>query len=152
MTAVRIRIVPMRKLKARTLMVFGLSILFYFFFDFCKHAPGLGVSDPFASDPYDAVGSFGIQFALLAAFLTLVRVFRPYPQKEAAPGQILLTLRAGTVVLLSVTVTLAADAIGLARAVLMSGVFPAAGPLAALVTGMALVTLAEGWTLSLIHI
>ncbi len=146
MTAIRIRIVSMQKIKASALLVFSLSILFYFFFDFCKHAPSLGVSNPFASDPYDAVGSFGIQLAMLAALLTLVRAFRPYPQKEAAPGQILLALRGGTVVLLSVIVTLAADAIGLARAVLTSGVFTAAGPLAGLVGVMMLITLAVGWT------
>lgn len=145
MTACRIRIVSMRKLKALALFVFGLSILFYFFFDFCKHTPSLGAANPFASDPYDAVGSFGIQLALLSALLTLIRTFRPFPQKEAAPGQILLTLRTGTVVLLSVTVTLAADAIGLARSIGAGGASPVAWALVALVTGMVLVTLAAGW-------
>ena len=135
----------MRKLKASALFIFGLSILFYFFFDYCKHAPGIGVSNPFAEDPYDAVGSFGIQLAFLSALLMLVCVFRPYPQKEAAPCQVLLTLRAGLAALLSVAITLAADGIGLARAVVTSGIFPAVGSLAGLGGGMALLTLASGW-------
>ena len=48
--------------------------------------------------------------------------------------------------LLSVTVTLAADAIGMARSIVTDGPSPVAWALAALVTGMALVTLATGWT------
>ena len=135
----------MRRLKASALIVFCLSILFYFFFDYCKHAPGLGVSNPFASDPYDAVGSFGIQLALLAGLLMLVRVFRPYPQAGAASRQLLLALRAGTVALLSGAVMLVVDIIGLVREVITNGVFPAAVPLAALVGGMTLVALAIGF-------
>jgi hypothetical protein len=136
----------MRKLKASAPVIFGLSILFIVFFQFCKHAPGIGVTNPFAEDPYDAVGSFGIQLALLAALLMLVRTFRPYSQTGTPPAQTLLALRAGAVTLLSVAVTLAADAIGLARTIVTDGVFPATGALAGLVGGMALVTLAAGWT------
>jgi hypothetical protein len=138
----------MKRLRLAALLVFGLSIIFYLFFDFCKHAPALGTANPFAEDPYDAVGSFGIQLAFVSALLTLLRAFRPYPQKEATAGQVLILLRSGAVALLSVTVTLAADAIGLGRAVVTYGGFPAAGPLAALMGGMALVTLAAGWVVS----
>ena len=136
----------MRKLKTSALLVFGLSILFYFFFDFCKHAPGIGAANPFATDPYDAVGSFGIMLALLGALLMLVRVFRPYPQTRMPPAQLLLALRAGVVTLLSVTVTLAADAIGLARDMFTNGSSPAVWRLAGLVGGMTLLTLSVGWT------
>jgi hypothetical protein len=135
----------MRALKITTLVVFGLSILFVFFFQYCKHAAELGDTNPFAEDPYDAVGSFGIQLALLAGLLMLVRVFRPYPQGGAVPTQALLALRAGTVTLLSVAATLAADLIGLARTIVTDGIFPAAGLLAGLVGGMALLTLAVSW-------
>jgi hypothetical protein len=134
----------MKRLKSAALLVFGLSILFYTFFDYCKHAPALGTTNPFAEDPYDAVGSFGIQLAFVSALLTLVCVFRPYPQDGMPSAQLLLVLRGGTVALLSVVMTLVADAIGLVRTVLMSGVFPAVGPLAALLGGLALVTLAAG--------
>jgi hypothetical protein len=136
----------MRKLKASALMIFGLSILFYLFFDYCKHAPTLVAANPFAEDPYDAVGSFGIQLAFVSALLGLVCVFRSSPPTGMPPTQILLALRSGAVVLLTVTVTLAADAIGLARAVITNGIFPAAAPLAGLLGGMALLTLTAGWT------
>ena len=135
----------MRKLKTSALLVFGLSILFYLFFDFCKHAPGIEAANPFASDPYDAVGSFGLMLAMLAALLMLVRVFRPYPQTRMPPAQLLLALRAGAVTLLSVIVTLTSDAIGLARDMLTNGASPAAWRLADLVGGMTLLTLAVGW-------
>jgi hypothetical protein len=135
----------MKRQKFASLVILGLSILFYLFFDFCKHTPALGSTNPFGEDPYDAVGSFGIFLTFVSAVLTLLRAFHPSQQKEATGGQVWLFLRAGTVALLTVVVTLAADAIGLARAVVMSGTFPAAGPLAGLVGGMALVTLAAGW-------
>jgi hypothetical protein len=136
----------MGKLKACTLMVFGLSILFTLFFDFNKHASALGVANPFALDPYDAVGSLGIQLALLSALLMLIRAYRPYPQSGVPPAQFVLAMRSGTVVLLSVTVTLVADAIGLMRAILIGGASAVAWTLAGLLAGMALVTLASGWT------
>lgn len=137
--------VPMPRFKASALVIFGLSILFLLFFQFCKQAPDLRPVNPFAEDPYDAVGSGGIQLALLAALLTLIHVFRPYPQSGMPSAQILLTLRGGTVALISVAVTLAPDAIGLARYLLTSGAFPATWKLAGLVGGMALLTLAAGW-------
>lgn len=145
MTAIKIRIIFMKRLKLAALFVLGLSILFYFFFDYCKHTSALGTANPFASDPYDAVGSFGIQLALLSALLTLIREFRPYPGNVIPPAQLLLARRGGTVVLLTVTVTLAADTIGLARSIVTSGASPAAWMLAGLLGGTALVTLAASW-------
>lgn len=137
----------MKQLKPVSLLVFGLSALFYIFFDFCKHAPILGAANPFAEDPYDAVGSFGIQLAFFTAFLMLVRVFHPYSKSGIPSFQITLALRSGMVVVLSIAVTLAADAIGLARAVFMDGVFSSAWRLAGLIAGMTLLTLAAGWAL-----
>jgi hypothetical protein len=49
------------------------------------------------------------------------------------------------VALLSVAITLAADAVGLVRTVFTNSVFPATGALAGLVGGMALITLVAGW-------
>ena len=128
----------MRKIKLSSLLVFGLSILLVFFFQYCKHAPGLGAANPFGEDPYDAVGSFAVLLAPLGALLMLVRVFRPFPGGWPDDGQLLSILRSGAVSLLAVGVTLVADAAGLGRALLTSGFFPAAVPLAALVGGMAL--------------
>ena len=145
MTAIRIRIISMKRLKLGALFVFGLSLLFYVFFDYCKHAATLGTSNPFASDPYDAVGSFGIQLALLSALLTLIREFRPYPGTNVPPAQLLLALRGGAVVLLAVTVTLAADTIGLVRSIVTGGASPVAWALAGLLGGMTFATLAVSW-------
>jgi hypothetical protein len=136
----------MRRLKLGSLLVVGISILFLAFFQYTKHAPGVGTANPFGEDPYDAVGSFGVLLAPLAALLGLVRAFRSYPQTQPDPDQLRTLLHSGTVALLAIAVTLAADALGLGRALLIGGLFPAAGPLAELVAGMALLTLLASWT------
>jgi len=136
----------MKRFKPAALLVFSLAIIFFLFFDFSKHDPVLGASNPFAEDPFDAVGSFGIQLAFVSALLTMLHAFRPTKQIEGASEQALLLLRAGTVSLLSVIITLGADGIGLVRAVLTYGDFPAAGPLVAMLSGMAFITLTVGWT------
>jgi hypothetical protein len=135
----------MKQSKLAVLVVFGLSILFCTFFDYCKHAPALGTANPYGLDPYDAVGSFGIQLALLAALMTLLREFRPYPRNVVPPAQLLLILRGGTVVLLAVTITLTTDAIGLARSIVTGGGSPAAWTLAGLLGWMAFGTLVASW-------
>jgi hypothetical protein len=135
----------MQKIKASTLMILGLSITFYLFFDFSKHAPALGAVNPFAEDPYDAVGSFGIQLTFVSVLLALIRTFRPYADGGMPPAQLLLVLRAKTVALLSILMTLVADIIGLVRSLFVYGVFPAAIPLALLLCGMILLTLTVGW-------
>lgn len=139
----------MRKIRTSALLVLILAILFYLFFDFTKHAPNLGAANPFSEDPYDAIGSFGIQLALFAALLTLVRAFRPYQQKDTPVMQTLLLRRGEAVALLTVAVTLISDAIGLVRAVIEGGIFPEAEPLAALLGGMLSLTLVVGWEVSL---
>ena len=136
----------MQNIKISTLMIFGLSIIFYLFFDFSKHTPVLATTNPFAEDPYDAFGSFGIQLTIVSALLMLIRVFRPYTNGEMPPAQLLLALHSGCVSLFSISVTLVADVIGLVRPFLVGGVFPAAVPLFVLLTGMSLLTLATGWT------
>ena len=40
--------------------------------------------NPFGEDPYDAVGSFAVQFVLFMMLVSLVRAFRPLSE-EAAP-------------------------------------------------------------------
>jgi hypothetical protein len=65
-------------------------VSFYLFFQTSKHNPALSSVNAFADDPYDAVGSFGVQFALFTALLSLVRAFRPYQSDEALDGQELL--------------------------------------------------------------
>jgi hypothetical protein len=104
-----------RSLKTISFVVFLLTIFFLAFFDNSKNIPLLAVVNPFAEDPYDAVGSFGIQLALFAALLSLIRAFRPYATEEIPSHQQLLILRAETVALLSIIVTLSADIVALLR-------------------------------------
>ena len=101
--------------------------------------------NPFGEDPFDAVGSFSVQLAVLAAGLGLVRAYRPYLATGAPSSQALLILRTGTVALLAVAVTLVADAIGLARSTVIGAGSPEVGMLAALLGGMAVLNLLVGW-------
>jgi len=135
----------MGRLKLGSLLVLALSLLFFVFFQYTKHAPGLGDANPFGEDPYDAVGSFGVLLAPFAGLLAIIRAFRPYLKGRPEPRQFRSLLRSGTVALLAIAVTLAGDVIALGRAVLAGGIFPAAGPLAGLLGGMGLLTLLAGW-------
>jgi hypothetical protein len=92
-----------------------LTIFFLAFFENSKNIPLLAVVNPFAEDPYDAVGSFGIQLAFFAVLLSLIRAFRPYATKEIPFNQQLLILRGETVALLSIIVTLTGDIVALLR-------------------------------------
>jgi hypothetical protein len=75
----------------------------------------LASANPFVEDPYDAVGSFGIQLAMATALLSVLRAFRPNPERQSPGVRMPLIIRACAVSLLSVLVTLAADGIALAR-------------------------------------
>jgi hypothetical protein len=89
------RINTMTRLQPAALLVFVLSILFYFFFDYCKHAPMLGAANPFAEDPYDAVGSFGIQLAFVSAVamgLLLILAEAVAEGTASSPGRMLLVV------------------------------------------------------------
>ena len=81
-----------RSFKTISFVVFLLTIFFLAVFDNSKNIPLLAVVNPFAEDPYDAVGSFGIQLAFFAAFLSLIRAFRPYATKEIPSDQLSLIL------------------------------------------------------------
>ena len=96
------------------IIVFGLAALFYCSFMFAKHDPMLRRAIPFGDDPYDAVGSFGVVVGVLIALLSLVRAFRRYRPAASITQQIYL-LRAQQAVILAVFITLASDAIAMAR-------------------------------------
>jgi hypothetical protein len=82
-----------KQLKGTAFLTFVLAVLFYLFFQVSKHHPALSQVNAFAEDPYDAVGSFGVQFSLFTALLSLVRAFRPYQPDKALDSQELLLLR-----------------------------------------------------------
>jgi hypothetical protein len=103
-----------RSLKRSSLFVLLLSVFLWIFFDQSKHLPLLAVVSPFGEDPYDAVGSFGVQLASLSALLSLVRAFRPYPIPATQSSQASL-LRGQWVAILAVAVTLLADLIAMFR-------------------------------------
>jgi len=76
----------------------GLAVLFYLFFQISKQQPDLARVNAFANDPYDAVGSFAVQFALFVAVISLIRALRRYSSGVAGcqgAGQIGSSRRAG---------------------------------------------------------
>jgi hypothetical protein len=122
-----------------------LAVMFYLFFQLCKQQPALAHVNAFANDPYDAVGSFGTQFAVFAALLYVVRAFRRYQPSWALDGQQLLLVRGAYLMCLSVAVTLGADLVAMLRYPSVWIGFPAGSMLAAFVGGMALLTALVGW-------
>lgn len=129
-----------RNLKIGSFFVFVLAILFYVFFMHAKHDPALSRVNAFTDDPYDAVGSFGIQAAAILGILCLVRAFR-----SAGSGkQEWFLIRAQVAAILSVAVTLAADAIAMLRHLSLWIGHSAGYRLLALLAGMALLTAAIG--------
>jgi hypothetical protein len=85
------------------------------FFFAAKHRVGLVRLAPFAEDPYDAVGSFGFQLALVAALISLLRGARRYGPGGVPAPQATLVLRGSITALLAVFVTIQADAVALLR-------------------------------------
>lgn len=133
-----------RSFRTLSFAVFVLVIFFWAFFDNSKHIPFLAAVNPFADDPYDAVGSFGIQLSFFAALLSLIRAFRPYATKEIPSPQLLLILRGEAVALLSILVTLTADTIAMLRYSSMWKNSSAGWMLAGLIGGLVLLAAAVG--------
>jgi hypothetical protein len=105
----------LNKLRINALVVSGLGVLFFAFFNVSKHLPALARVNPFAEDPFDAIGSFGVQAAALLTLLGLARAFRPYgggclPEEEGA-----LVARTQMLAVLAAAVTLAGDLVAMAR-------------------------------------
>lgn len=57
-----------------TALILLAAIVFYFFFQVNKRSP-LVEANPFATDPYDAVGSITTQVALLISLLSYARSY-----------------------------------------------------------------------------
>jgi hypothetical protein len=98
-----------RRIYRVTALITFAAIVFYLFFQINKGGPFRDVN-PFGQDPYDAVGSFAIQGALLMGILTYARALR----LRDAPSQAdktRLILRGNALVLFAILVTLIADAI-----------------------------------------
>ncbi len=127
-----------------------LTILFVIFFDRAKHDVGLVRVNPFAEDPYDAVGSFGVQLGFACSILAVLRAFRTDLKSESLYNRYTYTLRAMAVSLLAIIVTMLADSVALAR---FSSLWnhSAEGNLLTVFTG-GLFVLASGFCLYLIRL
>ena len=111
------------KLKINSVIVFVLAAVFAVFFDFTKHNLYLSPINPFADDPYDAIGSFAFQAAALFGVLSLFRSFRPYRKGQPSNEQNSFLVRTQTATILCVLVALAGDIVAMIRhASLWSGV------------------------------
>lgn len=94
-------------------VVSGVALFFWWAFGFAKHDPVLRTIIPFGEDPYDAVSSFGVIAAILLAFVSLTRTF--FPKIVGRSGQPIYVLRAEIAISTCVLVTIAAEAVAMAR-------------------------------------
>lgn len=132
------------RFRINALLTFLLALLFYFFFMHTKHDAALSAVNAFAEDPYDAVGSFGIQAALFCGVVCLIRAFRPQGSEGASLERKVFVMRAQMAAVLSVGVTLASDAVGAARHASLWLGSAAGHRLVSLLGGMAVLTVMTG--------
>lgn len=92
-----------------TAAVAGAAVLAWVLFQLGKQ-PAFSAANPFARDPYDAVGSIALQVALLAAGLAYARSLRmrSHPLRHHHPN---LILRGNVVAILSIGVTILAGTV-----------------------------------------
>ena len=103
------------RLRINSLIVFVLAVLFTFFFDFTKHNPSLAHLNPFANDPYDAIGSYAFQAIIFFAALSLFRAFRTFRKAQPSDDQKLYLLRTQITIVLSILATLVGDVVAMVR-------------------------------------
>jgi hypothetical protein len=90
-----------------------LTVLFTTFFQVSKTRP-FGEVNPFGVDPYDVVGSFAFQGALLIGVLTYARALR-LREDPAQVGKVGYIRRGCGLALLAIGITLAADFVAVVR-------------------------------------
>jgi hypothetical protein len=132
------------KFGINALIIVTLAVLFYFFFMTAKHDPALSAVNAFAEDPYDAIGSFGIQAAALLGILSLIRAFRLYRESVPSEEQKVFLARTQMLAVLAVAVTLAGDIVAMARYPSLWIGSPDGYELAALLGGLALFAIVAG--------
>jgi hypothetical protein len=96
-----------------TVLISLTALIFFFFFQINKWGP-LHEVNPFAEDPYDAVGSFAIQLALLVGLLNLARSLR-LAGEPVQSAKTRLILRGNLLVLSAILFTLLSDAVAVTR-------------------------------------
>ncbi|HZC78463.1 MAG TPA: hypothetical protein VE258_11985 [Ktedonobacterales bacterium] len=133
-----------RVFKSNAGIVFVLALAFFAFFDVTKHDPSLSAINPFAEDPYDAIGSFGVQAGIFLGLLALLRAVRPFQAGAPSEEQRLFLLRAELAAVLAVVITLVGDGVALARHTSLWLGSAAGGRLSALLGGLFLCAVATG--------
>jgi hypothetical protein len=91
-----------------TALILLTAIVFYLFFQVNKRSPFVD-ANPFAVDPYDAVGSIAIQLALLISLLSYARIIRL--RDDSTQSNERLVLHGNILVLAAIFITLCSDAI-----------------------------------------
>lgn len=132
------------KFKINALIVLALGALFFIFFSVTKHDPLLSPANPFGEDPFDAVGSFGVQVAAILGLLSLLRALWPVRGSGPTLRRSALLLRTQMLALLCAVVTLAADLVAMARYPSVWLNAPGGRPLAALLGGLLALAVAAG--------
>jgi hypothetical protein len=126
-----------------------MALLFYVFFSATKHVHQFAIINPFAEDPYDAVGSFAVQIALFLALLSCLRSLLAGHPETNSRDQFDLVSRGNLLAFSAIALTLAADVVALARhtsswSQSRNGLFLAAATFIFLT--LSLYELARGWT------
>lgn len=98
-----------RRVHRVTALITLAGVIFYIFFQINKGGPFRDIN-PFGEDPYDAIGSFAFQVALLIGILTYARALR-LNSDPAQVDKIRLILRGNGLVLFALGITLVADAV-----------------------------------------
>ncbi|RIE06627.1 hypothetical protein [Candidatus Cryosericum terrychapinii] len=91
------------------------AVIYGCFFFLCKRGAVLPALCAYTADPYDAVGSFGIQLAAIVCFVAFVRAMRM--RQSANDGEVLFFARSLAVVDLTVLATMVSDVIAMLRTV-----------------------------------
>ena len=91
-----------------TALIFATAIIFYLFFQVNKRSPFVE-TNPFANDPYDAVGSIAFQVVLLISLLSYARVLRMRDDKSQSKERLI--LHGNILVLAAIFITLISDTV-----------------------------------------
>lgn len=85
------------------------------FFFAAKHQPALAKLAPFGDDPYDAVGSFAVQVAVVAAALSGLRAVRSHGSAGIPEIRSSLILRGAVISALAIFIAVLADLVAMIR-------------------------------------
>ena len=97
-----------KRIHRMTALILLAAIVFFLFFQVNKRSPFVE-ANPFAIDPYDAVGSIAFQVALLISLLSYARVLRLRDDPSQAKER--LVQHGNILVLAAIFITLCSDAI-----------------------------------------